>query len=90
MQRTAKMDLRWVKENYGTRFGLIGNIDSSRTLPFGTPDDVMAEAKDAIESPRRVVVTSWPPIIRCTTASRLRTSWPCARPVRGTGSFYQN
>ena len=49
MQRTANMDLRWVKENYGTRFGLIGNIDSSRTLPFGTPEDVMAEAREAID-----------------------------------------
>jgi uroporphyrinogen decarboxylase len=49
MQRTANMDLRWVKENYGARFGLIGNIDSSRTLPFGTPEDVMAEAREAID-----------------------------------------
>lgn len=49
MQRTANMDLRWVKENYGARFGLIGNIDSSRTLPFGTPEEVIAEAKEAIE-----------------------------------------
>ena len=37
LQRTAGMDLRWVKEHYGRRFCIIGNIDSSRTLPFGTP-----------------------------------------------------
>ena len=43
------MDLRWVKENYGSRFCIIGNIDSSRTLPFGTPEDVAAEAKEAID-----------------------------------------
>jgi uroporphyrinogen decarboxylase len=49
LQRTANMDLRWVKENYGSRFGIVGNIDSSRTLPFGTPEDVIAEAKEAIE-----------------------------------------
>ena len=45
LQRTAGMDLRWVKEHYGARFCLIGNIDSSRTLPFGTPDDVTAEGR---------------------------------------------
>jgi uroporphyrinogen decarboxylase len=49
MQRTAGMDLRWMKENYGERFCLIGNIDSSRTLPFGIPDDVRAEVREAIE-----------------------------------------
>ncbi|MCX6928711.1 MAG: hypothetical protein NT154_36685 [Verrucomicrobia bacterium] len=49
MQRTAKMDLRAVKERYGQRFCLIGNIDSSRTLPFGTPAEVAAEVKEAID-----------------------------------------
>jgi uroporphyrinogen decarboxylase len=49
LQRTAKMDLRSVKEKYGKRFCIIGNIDSSRTLPYGTPADVEAEAKAAIE-----------------------------------------
>jgi len=48
-QRTAGMDLGWAKENYGSRFGLIGNVDSSRTLPYGTPQEVIAEAKEAIE-----------------------------------------
>ncbi len=50
LQRTAKMDLRAVKEKYGRRFCLIGNIDSSRTLPFGTPADVAAEAREAIDT----------------------------------------
>ena len=49
MQRTAKMDLRTVKEKYGKRFCLIGNIDSSRTLPYGTPAEVAAEVKEAID-----------------------------------------
>jgi uroporphyrinogen decarboxylase len=50
LQRTAKMDLRAVKEAYGKRFCLIGNIDSSRTLPFGTPAAVETEVRDAIET----------------------------------------
>ena len=49
LQRTAGMDLRAVKEQYGDRFCIIGNVDSSRTLPYGTPEDVKAEVKEAIE-----------------------------------------
>jgi len=49
LQRTAGMDLRIVKEQYGERFCIIGNIDSSRTLPDGTPDDVAAEVREAID-----------------------------------------
>ena len=48
-QRTAGMDLRWAKENYGQRFCIIGNVDSSRTLPFGTPADVAMEVPEAID-----------------------------------------
>jgi uroporphyrinogen decarboxylase len=49
LQRTARMDLRTVKERYGRRFCLIGNIDSSRTLPYGTPAEVAAEVREAID-----------------------------------------
>ena len=48
LQRTAKMDLKTVKEQYGQRFCLIGNIDSSRTLPYGSPADVEAEVREAL------------------------------------------
>jgi len=49
LQRTAGMDLCQVKEKYGERFCIIGNIDSSRTLPYGTPADVAAEVREAID-----------------------------------------
>lgn len=49
LQRTAGMDLRVVKERYGDRFCIIGNIDSSRTLPYGTPEEVAAEVCEAID-----------------------------------------
>jgi len=49
LQRTAGMDLRSVKEQYGQRWCIIGNVDSSRTLPYGTPDDVAAEVRAAID-----------------------------------------
>jgi uroporphyrinogen decarboxylase len=48
LQRTAHMDLKNIKEKYGNRFCIIGNIDSTRTLPFGTPDEVAAEVREAI------------------------------------------
>lgn len=49
LQRTAGMDLAWVKQTYGERVCIIGNIDSSRTLPYGTPADVAAEVREAID-----------------------------------------
>jgi uroporphyrinogen decarboxylase len=49
LQRTAGMDLRWVKDHYGQRFAIIGNIDSSRTLPFGTKEDVAREVIESID-----------------------------------------
>jgi uroporphyrinogen decarboxylase len=49
LQRTAGMDLPTFKERYGSRFCIIGNIDSSRTLPFGTPAEVAAEVREAID-----------------------------------------
>jgi len=49
LQRTAGMDLREVKETYGERLCIIGNIDSSRTLPYGSPEDVRREVREAID-----------------------------------------
>ena len=49
IQRTAGMDLQTIKEKYGDRFCLIGNIDSSQTLPYGSVDEVVAEVKEAID-----------------------------------------
>jgi len=48
LQRTAGMDLKKFKKDWGKRFCIIGNIDSSRTLPYGTPEDVQAEVRQAI------------------------------------------
>jgi len=48
LQRTAGMDLAAVKNKYGNRICLVGNIDSSRTLPFGTPEEIEAETREAL------------------------------------------
>lgn len=50
LQRTAGMDLAQVKTRYGDHICLIGNIDSSRTLPYGTPEEIRQEVKDAIQA----------------------------------------
>jgi len=50
LQRTAGMDLAEIKAAFGQRLCLIGNIDSSRTLPFGTPEEVAAEVRAAIDT----------------------------------------
>ena len=49
LQRTAGMDLRDIKDRYGNLWCIIGNIDSSRTLPYGTPGEVAAEVRGAID-----------------------------------------
>jgi uroporphyrinogen decarboxylase len=48
LQRTAGMDLSSVKQQYGERLCIIGNIDSSIVLPFGTPEQVADQVKEAI------------------------------------------
>jgi uroporphyrinogen decarboxylase len=50
LQRTAGMDLARVKQRYGDRLCIIGNIDSSRTLPFGTKEDVAEEVRQALRT----------------------------------------
>jgi uroporphyrinogen decarboxylase len=48
LQRTAGMDLATVKARYGKSLCLMGNIDSSRTLPYGTLEQIEAEVREAI------------------------------------------
>ena len=49
LQRTAGMDLKHMKREFGKRFCLIGNIDSSRTLAYGTLSDVENEVRESID-----------------------------------------
>jgi len=48
LQRTAGMDLATVKRRYGDRICIIGNIDSSRTLPYGSKEEIAAEVREAL------------------------------------------
>jgi len=48
LQRTAGMDLALVKKKYGEKICIVGNIDSSRTLPYGSPGEIEAETLEAL------------------------------------------
>lgn len=49
MQRTAHTDLAEIERRYGHRISLVGNIDSSMTLPYGSAQDVEREVIEAIQ-----------------------------------------
>jgi uroporphyrinogen decarboxylase len=44
----AGMDLAVVKAKYSNRVALKGNVDCAQTMTFGTPEDVVAETKEAL------------------------------------------
>ncbi|MDZ4165006.1 MAG: uroporphyrinogen decarboxylase family protein [Smithellaceae bacterium] len=48
LEPQAGMDLKKVKEAYGNRICLLGNIDCKELLPAGTPEQVDAAVKQAI------------------------------------------
>lgn len=43
LERKADMDLKRIREKYGSRIALSGNVDSSKTLVFGSGKDVERE-----------------------------------------------
>jgi len=48
LEPMAGMDLKYLKEKYGDKLCLIGNIDVSQLLPYGTKDDVVNAVKKCI------------------------------------------
>lgn len=44
------MDIYGIKEKYGNKMAFYGGISTQRTLPFGTPQEVEAEARRVIEA----------------------------------------
>jgi uroporphyrinogen decarboxylase len=48
LQRSARMDLAETKAKYGDRLCLIGNISTTTTLAYGTPDDVEREVLECL------------------------------------------
>jgi len=48
LEPVAGMDLKHCKETYGDRLSLVGNIDSSRLLPYGSPEEITTEVKKCL------------------------------------------
>jgi uroporphyrinogen decarboxylase len=48
VQRTAHMSIDRIREKYGTNVCLIGNVDSSHTLVYGTEDRIVYETLQTI------------------------------------------
>ncbi|MBD3353397.1 MAG: hypothetical protein GF364_18085 [Candidatus Lokiarchaeota archaeon] len=48
LEPIAGMDLKHLKETYGDRFTLIGNIDVSRLIPYGSKQQVVDAVKDCL------------------------------------------
>ncbi|MHA1794286.1 MAG: uroporphyrinogen decarboxylase family protein [Promethearchaeota archaeon] len=49
LEPAAGMDLKHLKEEYGDKLCLMGNIDCSRLLPMGSKEDVKASVKKCIK-----------------------------------------
>jgi uroporphyrinogen decarboxylase len=50
IQHAAGMDIRAIKEQYGKHLCLIGNVDSSGVMSFGTPQEVEEAVRDCIKA----------------------------------------
>lgn len=50
LEPVAGMDLAHLKETYAGRFVLIGNVDSSRLLPYGSPEEVARVTRETIQA----------------------------------------
>lgn len=48
LEPAAGMDLKAIKEQYGDKVTLIGNLDCSRLLPFGTVEEVTKATKQCL------------------------------------------
>jgi uroporphyrinogen decarboxylase len=48
VQRSAGMDLKDMKDTFGQKICLVGNVDSSVTLPYGSREDVEREVRECI------------------------------------------
>jgi uroporphyrinogen decarboxylase len=50
IQHAAGMDIRAIKEQYGKRLCLIGNVDSSGVMSFGKPEEVEEAVRECIQA----------------------------------------
>jgi uroporphyrinogen decarboxylase len=49
MERKAGMNIKEIKEKYGNKICLIGNVDASTLLPFGSLEEIKAQVEECIK-----------------------------------------
>jgi hypothetical protein len=49
LEPASGVDFKYVKETYGDKLTLVGGIDASRILPFGTKEEVIAHTRGRLE-----------------------------------------
>lgn len=50
IQRKAHMNIAEIKEEFGDKICLIGNVDVIKVLPFGTREEITSQAKECIRA----------------------------------------
>jgi len=50
IQRKAHMNIAEIKEEFGNKICLIGNVDGTKVLPFGTREEVIGQAMECIRA----------------------------------------
>lgn len=50
LQRKAKINIAAVKEKFGDKICLIGNVDATYVLPFGTKEEIVSQTKECIRT----------------------------------------
>ncbi|NIU83886.1 MAG: hypothetical protein GWN31_08895, partial [Candidatus Thorarchaeota archaeon] len=48
IQRKAQMDIAEIKEKYGDKICLMGNVDATNTLPLGSTEEIINETRQCI------------------------------------------
>ena len=48
IQRKAQMDIAEIKEKYGDKICLMGNVDATKTLPLGSTEEIVNETRQCI------------------------------------------
>ncbi len=83
----SAMDINKLKEKYGDRVCIVGNIDLDYTLTRGTPEETEAEVKDRIEKVGKgggYIISSANSV---TDYCKVENVWAMSRAIRKYGKY---
>ncbi|MHA2399093.1 MAG: uroporphyrinogen decarboxylase family protein [Promethearchaeota archaeon] len=87
LEPMAGMDLKYLKETYGDKLCLIGNIDVSELLPFGTKDEVVQSVKKCIKDAGKGGGYILSPCTDITTACKLENIFTMVSATKKYGKY---